>query len=246
MTAETPGRPLCPLVERCRQLEQSVARLVQLKELADRWELFAGRRDQLREAVAQLKPHLQTLALFRTARIPVATALPLAMRARNAVVTIRAKYTRDPASIQNLGEYSRLFRVELPQLCEQLAEQLKEAWRRYTAAHQLAIDDHVLDVLAKDPNFEPKIDQVRMLRQEVERRRERLPRSESDLEGYHQAVAQLRAAWHSMPASNMPADVVAFLQAAVTDGAPLSTLTPDVQRWLAEQGLMERFYVVSR
>lgn len=71
-----------------------------------------------------------------------------------------------------------------------------------------------------------------------------MPRSAQDKEALQSAVAQCRAELAKLD-YDVPADVAAFFRAVDSSIATLASLTPEVLRWLRDNGQLDRYVVRS-
>jgi hypothetical protein len=207
------------------------------------------RRDQLEDLVAALAPLHATYVVFRQNEIQVdeRKTKPSATRLASSFDDVQKRFADDPNCLAaDTTLLRRETTVYLPRLVEHLREALRRAWLDYLAARGSIVDDDLIQVVAKVPQFAQAARAISDLRRAVNEFRERLPEQDAELREFHAKTDELGQAWATLEGDGLPGGVLRFLKAAGSTGAPVELLTAEVRRWLSERGVEGSFRVVIR
>jgi hypothetical protein len=125
-----------------------------------------------------------------------------------------------------------------------LESQASQLWQRYVAHHAPHTSNEILEALTNDSRARVAVIRIRRLADLLSSLRDRTVPSSEDIDSFDQAARELHEAWATLDVETIDPQVVAFLRAANSDsGAPISTLTSDVLRWLEERGATDQYVI---
>ena len=139
--------------------------------------------------------------------------------------------------LDNNNFKENIFKSSVKELTKTLRQQLLEAWINYLAKKMPSTNQEMLNILGKVDAFKPTVQTIRNLDALIPR--EEFPKSLEEFDNIDRLIGQLKESWQSLSSDEVPEAVLRFLRAAASQGAPLTLLTPDVQEWIAHQGISD-------
>lgn len=237
------------LLEKARKHGDRIKELERLRGIARSIEGFQTRANMLHTPVAMLDAHVVILTELRKRGIEVHLQdVSSAAKMLNAHVNqIAADFEANPDAIVESGERLRREFWEMLSgggLTTAVRSTLMSAWKSHVDALLPSLNPELLETLERVPTFAPKVRQIRTLHSQARRCEERLPQSEGDFTRLTSLVSSLEKSWQGLSGEGIPDDVLAFLKAAVGDGAELDLMTPAVTEWLERHGLKKNLRVM--
>jgi len=228
---------------RCEQLEASIIELRRQREMDEHRELFRTRREQIQGALKRLQPLYKVMQLFRTEGIAVEEPTKSAAINHAKISKIRQAFLADAAYLADQAVLTDEIKW-LHKWADTLEEKLESGWKAYVEQQNVGVKDAVLKVLGQIPKLSGTVESIRTLRDQISQSADVIPKTPQEIEVLRSRVNKVRDLWRSLDADNLPPGVLKFLQAAgdVT-GAPLSSLTPEVQTWLRERKIEGSFHI---
>jgi len=226
------------LTSRADQLRARIDDLVDRKRLRNYVQPFRTRAEALQAPADRLGRLMRVLTAFRARGIRVPLDADMAAALREHVRTLRERYTADRASIVSPdGELRFAFWQPLEAYPDQVEAALMAAWTAHVEAQLPPHQPGLLEVMARVPGFGAQVATIARFYADAATLARTLPDDESftALDGI---AAGLQRAWSELSGPGIPDEVLTFLRAATTGGAPRVNFTAAVERWLVEHGLM--------
>lgn len=222
-------------------LDQKVALQTHERSLSD----FTQRRNQLHAAVGRLAPLVMALNTFRSKGLAgidlCARITPLLQILRQAFDDYRANSER---ILDNKRfNFSRNLEGSLEEMCQHLGNHLQQTWTAYTEERIHSIGGGNLDLLRKIPGFQEVVLRIQRSMDEIEELRAGYPVSIEQFEAFDHKIKKIQQETQALGSDQIPDDVAEFLRAAVSDGAPIDTLTEDVADWLRQSQIYTSFRI---
>ncbi|RKH43188.1 hypothetical protein D7Y23_29800 [Corallococcus sp. AB050B] len=227
--------------ERIRQLPQLIETRAQLKKQSDQLGVFTSRRKQIEELQVRLQRFSAAAALLSREGIGM-SSVGTAESIGRLVVEFRTAYAAAPDTA--LAKSFTQMQEKMIRVLDPLEKAQAEAWTAYATEKLRTLPQELLSILQKIPAFAPTVNEVRSRAAALAQKSRMLPRSAEEFAAFHRAIEDIDAAWRKLGSDNVPPEVVAFLQEAVSQrGAPLELLTDSVRAWLVSYKVNPSFRI---
>lgn len=200
---------------------------------------YEDRKQTLKGWATKLRGQVQVYRLFLRNDIPCEGGSSGISDTVEQVRELRETYEASAEHVINTNLRGLGQRIDAH--CAALDRRLDNAWQRFLDDERPQSNEQLLDLLGKLPAFSKTVGKIRKLYANL--RRVRRPTNQEEMDKVKGAIAELKNAWTTLEANDVPEAVVVFLQQAGSRGAKLSLLTPQVRTWLKEHGVADSFAV---
>lgn len=224
--------------ERAERLRQLVVLSLERERLSEEVRALGARIEQLetweREAKG-LVPAAKELKEVGRPSSSLRDAGNLKRSAARALDDFRA----NPQSIRRPDLVAvNVFWREAPRQLATLGAAIGGEWRDYVNSSMPEYQPDVVRVLAGNNATTVQADLVQFARR-AEAAAGRLPADDSEARAVRDLAREAGAVMQQFDLQALPAEVQAFIRAALADSATLDLLTPGVQAWLRERGVAQ-------
>ncbi len=233
------------LLDRASALTGKISAYQALKNTSDQTDQFATRALQFSN-VSKLLAHLRlALVSLSDAGVPVDFKPNDGSSFAAKACLLRQEIKANPAKISDPPfdlKYGFSDRLTAIAVAGEKAGQL--AWKGFVDKRAAFGADDVLNALALVPQFKVSVSRIIKIRSEVAAIGAALPSDvKTTIEKIDALLAQHETEWTTLDASDIPTSVVAFIRAAASGGAMLSSFTPEVRLWLDGHNLLNVFRI---
>lgn len=225
------------VVERSQQL---VARLVaaeRVQKLQDQAEELEKRRQELLVARTAFQVMLARAQVLVRHDVLDRGAMPDMSGTLHALGKVKAKLADEPRKLTSGRDYRNLLEGAQRGRRELEAE-VTGAWQAVVEAAD-PVDQRLLDRLGRVPGQEGAVASVEQARDSLLALRASPPESNGDWLRFRALEQKLKEGWAALDTSDLPDDVVAFLQQAQSpQGAPEVLWTTEVRAWFDKHGML--------
>lgn len=233
------------ITERSAKLVELLRYKEQLTENAGRGAAFQSRQEEIAGHVGDLGPKVAAVKALRARAIQGLDATSHVTPLLQRITSMRGSFDEDPSWIIDNDRFNpNPFRGNLRGLHSTLDAHISQAWTHYTEERMPPISEDLLNLFGMIPDFVPTVRKVRDLLAKINtRRNKRLP-DEQDFVAFDALIEEVEEEWKGLRSDNLPGSVMRFLRSSAgREGAPLSSLTPEVTAWLTERGIVESFHI---
>jgi hypothetical protein len=236
------------LLERAATLATKISTYQKLKSNAAEADLFGTRAKQFESASLLMAGLRETLGRLADAGLPVdfepSDGLGYAEKAR----LLREAIKEDPAKVNDPPfDIKHAFTDRLNGIASAGHKAASAAWKAYVDKRAAFGADDVLSALGQVQQFRASVAKIRQIRSEAAAFGDSLPADpKAAIASLDTLISQHEAAWATLAASDIPASVVAFIRAAASSDALLSSYTSEVQAWLESRNLLGAFRIKLR
>lgn len=227
------------ILQKSTQLIKLSQKKSHLQKDAKNLQGFQSRQEQIKQAVAETIPLVQSLRAFRQKGI---TNFHLTQKAEillTFIANVEAEFKKTPEwIISNENFNKKNFTSRIEQLQNSLREQLNQSWWLYRSQKMPSTNNEILNLLDKVSAFKPTVQRIRSLDWHIQESNS-IPESSEDFERVDELIEQLKQCWVRLDADEVPEAVLNFLRVAANEGATRSLLTPEVEDWLAKHNLID-------
>lgn len=229
------------LLEKCRKLESDIASYQSLKRDATLLDRFSEVEKLLDDALSQLKPVSDAIALFHAKGLST-EEVPLdgLGRVQAWLAGAKSDCEKTPSSIMKRESLNGL--RSLSRLIGDADHASRNVWTQYASKYVTGIGS-IPAVLSMFPQFRTVVTKMRSLQEKIESDAKSPPTSEEEWDDFHTAVGELQGLLDKL---NTSSDVKKFLSAISTTGASLDLLDAEVLQWLSSNNLKGFFRVVIK
>jgi hypothetical protein len=228
------------LLEKSTKLIKLSQKRFNLQKYAKNLQGFQSRQQQIKQAVAETIPLVQSLRAFRQKGITNFHLTQKAEALLTFIANVEAEFQAEPQWIignQNFNE--KIFTSGIKQFQNSLREQLSQSWQIYRSQKMPSTNNEILlNSLDKVSAFKPTVQRIRSLYLQIQESNS-IPESSEDFERVDRLIEQLKQCWDGLNADEVPEAVLRFLKVAANEGATLGLLTPEVKDWLTKHGLID-------
>ena len=237
------------LLERAKGLVRRTEEYRTKRALGNEAERIATRAKQLATPTAKLiilraLAH-ELLAAGVAIELPKKSTEAIAFRAGELLNAFNADHK---ALLTSDETFTRQFVPALDKVAQDHRIRLVAAWEAWVDGTFSPLPEPVLQAVATIPSYRAQVDAIRAGHAEVLRVRGELPASghvSATLERVKATAAANDDAWRHLSGNGIPDEVIDFLRQAGTSGFSLAKLTPAIQAWLGERGLLGTFHIRS-
>ena len=160
---------------------------------------------------------------------------------------LRERFENDKRAEQlTRGRDWRLFKDQLDQVCESLAQINKEQWKRFVgSAYSGQKPNDLKASLAQTPENRANLPRYENAYEQLSRYARRLPAERSDFNDVREIAERLTVIYQQFD-FEVPESVKRFLKAIGDGGADLELLTDEVRVWLNENNSVEKYQIVAK
>lgn len=231
------------IAARAQQLIALIDRRASLRAHVDQLDAFQARQQKLQLLLSGLQPLAVAVATLRqrsVADVAMDDRLPGLVsqweRLRGVFEGDRNAFV--DAQRSGFPEFERVCTA----FCNELDSRIRQAWRSYTAQRMPSVDPEVLGVLGAIPAYAEPVRRLRDLDRHLTDLRQALP-GPAVCQRFEAAVEESLRIWEDLRGGDFSPEILRFLRAASTGGAPLDLLTDSVRRWLASHELQSSFRI---
>lgn len=157
---------------------------------------------------------------------------------------VRRKFNADSSHL--LANDFRLAMDAVDKVATPARDEFREAWQARVDALTPTFPDVVLDVLSAQPSQAVHVKKLRAVVAQLRPLRTQYPVAAAHLHQFKSVQMELVQAQRGLASADVPADVLAFLEASRGGGSPLYLLTGHVLDWLTAHQLTHAFVVTRR
>lgn len=226
---------------RLRKAEAARSGVTAAHELSDLRSQLISKQEMLQAMVSQIK-------LLRKNGVTISAFLEL-QTCKERLDTIATKFLQVPTAVTlRTGQNWRGLMSALESLINKSSAVLMRNWKEYylnklfsglPPANQKAR-------LAKTPKNTAALQQYADLFNRLLEFKDRLPKSQDEFKELHSCSEKLTKITKTGFDEEVPDDVAKFLGAIAETGAGLKLLTPEVNKWLQENKLLDKYVVRAR
>jgi hypothetical protein len=219
------------------------------KELVTEAKRFETRAKQLAAPTAEWVQVYALAAEFRSEGLEVDLAASPADVVATQAAAFLAAFNADHKALLDPDEiFAHQFVPTLKKVVLDHRNLLLAAWHDFVDAQFTQLPESVLQAVATISSYRRQVELIQAHHQEVVRLRASLPSLEtvaSTIERVKKLAAGKNAAMGELLGGGIPDEVVEFLAQAGSTGFSLARLTPAIDEWLRERGLLGAFWIRS-
>ena len=236
-----------PLITHAQQVKEQANRYEHLRSLADQQNRFRGWLDKFREPLARLEAINRIREELGTNGVPLRAVMPVDAT-REKLQAFLERFRTDPGVLiatQEVKDINDLLNRIKAHVTDR-QEKTREDWRVFVKKLIPPIPSEVLDVLGRVPAFRSVVHDIQSALTDLERVAERLPQAREEILQVREKAEKIRNQWEDLGGEGIPEEVLTFLRAAGSMGAPLNSLTDTVRSWLQSNDLENSFAIRMR
>lgn len=224
-------------VARSQQLVGRIVAADNMQKLQDQAELLEKRRQELLVARTKFQVMLTRAQVLVRHGVLDGTAMPDMKGALHALSKVKVNLADDPGKLASGRDYSNLL-DGTRNGSKALDSEVTGAWHQQLAAAN-PVDQRLLNRLKQVPGQQDAVARLEQTRNELLALRDSPPESDDDWRRFRALEQKLNAAWTALDHSDLPDDVVAFLQQAQSSkGAPEALWTSEVRAWFDKHRML--------
>ncbi|NLL57378.1 MAG: hypothetical protein GX244_02580 [Firmicutes bacterium] len=230
------------LVQKSEMLLKLIEQRREIQENAHKVGGLRTRHRELQELLAATSPLVHSYLLLRQNNICETADEQFVENLTSRIKELSATFANDPETLNQAHSLASL-KQSISLLQMTLGTSLEASWQRYVDSKVPTVSEDLMGVLGQIPAFSSTVRTVRELLREIALIREDPPGNQSVIDNLLAKARKLTATWQKLGSDDVPPAVLQFLRQAVTSGAPLSTLTPEVSKWLYDYGVSNSFKI---
>jgi hypothetical protein len=232
------------LINRSQNCSQRILELDALEERSNYAHLFERRANDLRNPVNELSSLNSVTQLFidRNVEVPnLDQALISTLSDR--ISNLLNRYIADRNVILDPfpeEDFRYVVTTPLNSLPGKVQTSLLSAWQEWSKQIVPEINADILDVLYLIPSLQHSVTSIRNLKVRINAILNTLPKSEDDFNNLETLSQLFAGEWTALTGEGIPDNVLSFLRTSGgREGAPYSSLTPEVLTWLINHNILE-------
>lgn len=225
------------VVERSQQLVDRLIAADRMQKLQDQAEELEKRRQELFVARSKFQLMLTRAQVLVRHGVLEGAAVPDMSGALRALGKVKEKLADEPGKLASGRDYRNLLEGT-EHGSTQLDSVVTSAWTEMVASAN-PVDQRLLERLRQVPGQEEVVERVEQTRDKLLELRDSPPTSDDDWLKFRALEQELKEGWTALDSSDLPDDVVAFLQLAQSpEGAPEALWTIAVRAWFAKHEML--------
>ena len=230
------------IVQKSEELVKLIERRREIQENAQKVGGLRTRHGELQDLLKGTKPLVSTYLLFRQNNICKSVDKMFVENVIDQINELSTAFTNDPETLNQARSLVAL-KHSVTTIQTALGPNLKFYWQEYVDSQVPETNEDLMGVLGQISTFNATVETVRKLQREIALMRETLPSDQVELNRLATKAKILTGIWQKLGSDEVPQAVLQFLRQAVTRGAPLSMLTTEVSKWLADYKIIDSFII---
>ena len=230
------------IAAQCLEIREKIEEMRRVRTISKEIQGFTERENKLAELVARVKSLTLTKQVFEQEIIGQISTPQVVGQIYEKINKIRDSFIADPCSILEPNSLKQL-ESNIKSFCTEMENNLITQWNAYKARTLINLNPELLTVLEKIPDFRKKVQKVMENVKDIQKYHAAYPTNKQEVEKFHSRAAELIVDWNKLDSSNIPPTVLNFLKSAVSGGAPVTTLTVDVLKWLQDHKVENSFRI---
>lgn len=222
----------------------AISRLSTRQSEAKRARDFQNRADALRKPAERLEGLCRKYRLLTSHGVDVPLKPDTPRSLLGQLAELRQRFEADAESIL-AGDPKRAgsFWRPLDAYPDQVENDLQKAWKDWVFESLPGGEQELLDVLDKFPSFREPVQVIRNGLTEAGRLAAQVPVTDGPFAAVAQLADPVAQAWNRLHGAQVSPEVLTFLKKAAVREATLADYTPDVMKWVQENGLVRAFLI---
>lgn len=227
------------LIERAERLSADIDEIRTLNAIAHQAEAIFSRASQFEDVLKKIRLYAGSACLLQDRGINVVFVIQT-QGILHFLRELQEKIADDPSAVLKETGIQQKMLIPIEKAASAIREAADIAWSEYVKQQLPIVGNELVGALSRIPGLRSKVGNFQHLRDQTLDGSSRAPSNDEVFNRTLKLVQQCQQAWKELDAEDIPQEVlVLFREAASSQGADLSSLTPVVLDWLTAHGLVD-------